>query len=770
MGASRTRRAVDEIDSDEELPSLDELLRKPRTALAPTSANTTSRSPKKSKKNLNSTAKSSQPAVLKNASTKIVSFADDGLSVPPLQPPSYQKSPSKDKVARSPSTNLKGESSPRKKIEGSSGRQRTFKNPAKNHGLLFQPLDAAVRNGRAKPQGRGAMQNKAILKPFNFASDEESDVSQEVDIFKGTGILRKTPRRAAKTENKYPESEINEVEQDGEQQLTEPKDADDECGSTFDGSETDNGNDSTFHSALDGEESDGPLADRLGSLTLKKPSNTHLSPQKSLGGSFPQFGQRKDSGMLSAEAKSQHLRPSLSQESLAGLENDSAAILKSSPPASPSAARLPLRPSTPPTAVSPPASPGKLRSPSKIKSPSKARNAANQTISRPSLDAFWAQDIVNSLDEQRSPAKTLTSPRKKHLLDFFADHGDDEENIHDDSVCSASPNRKAEKHSPQKQADCIARRAERERLKAFNERKEQYAQDFLSQLDSRITNGEISRLTANAGGVQIVWSKKLNSTAGRANWRRERRMPSNPATSSGDRAGEPKAECTFSHVASIELASKVVDNETRLYNVLAHEFCHLTNFMISRELKQPHGSSFQAWARKVTKTFGRTHQVEVTTKHDYAIAYKYVWVCANVDCQTEYKRHSKSIDTQRHTCGNCKGILIQILPRPRGGAQNPAKKDSQRMEVAKSAYSRFVKEQFQAVKEDMPPGSPAKDVMKEVAVRYRATKKQVERVEVVEVADEAAEEGHNRRSLSPARSAVAGDVDGVVRKLDFFTI
>lgn len=90
-------------------------------------------------------------------------------------------------------------------------------------------------------------------------------------------------------------------------------------------------------------------------------------------------------------------------------------------------------------------------------------------------------------------------------------------------------------------------------------------------------------------------------------------------------------------------------------------------------------------AAKVTSTF-RHHerdiyrQVEVTTKHNYQIHHKYLWVCVGTPpnaakgflnlppddegCGAEYGRHSKSIDPAKHRCGRCKGVLVQVRPKP----------------------------------------------------------------------------------------------------------
>ena len=34
-------------------------------------------------------------------------------------------------------------------------------------------------------------------------------------------------------------------------------------------------------------------------------------------------------------------------------------------------------------------------------------------------------------------------------------------------------------------------------------------------------------------------------------------------------------------------------------------------------------------------------------------------------CGTEYGRHSKSIDPEKHRCGKCKGLLVQVRPQPK---------------------------------------------------------------------------------------------------------
>jgi predicted SprT family Zn-dependent metalloprotease len=354
------------------------------------------------------------------------------------------------------------------------------------------------------------------------------------------------------------------------------------------------------------------------------------------------------------------------------------AILHFSPPrlATRPKQRTPERPVTPP-----PASPSK----SKLVSPSKTRTRIPTPPMRQSLDAFWSPNEVNEWNDKHSPRKAIGSPKKNPFLP---------------SSESTSPTSSPKKSSPTKRSS-----AEVQAKKDFAARKHALAESFLTELDETITSGQIAALSASTGGVRILWSKTLNSTAGRANWRREttrtRASPTAPATTT-----------TQKHHASIELAEKVIDDEERLFNVLAHEFCHLANFMVSGIKDQPHGASFKAWGSKCTAAFA-SRGVHVTTKHSYQIDYKYVWRCSTEGCWAEFKRHSKSIDPLRHTCGSCKGKLLQIKPVPRGSAVPGGKV---------GGYAGFVKQHFADVKKSLPAGSSQKEVMEAVGRKYREEK------------------------------------------------
>lgn len=277
------------------------------------------------------------------------------------------------------------------------------------------------------------------------------------------------------------------------------------------------------------------------------------------------------------------------------------------------------------------------------------------------------------------------------------------------------------------------------------------AENFLRELDEKITGGKIAEMAASTGGVKIIWSKKLNTTAGRANWKREtiRPQPTLPSFSSSSAATSSSAsstaapKLTYRHHASIELASKVIDDSDRLLNVIAHEFCHLANFMVSNIRTNPHGKEFKAWASKVCREFS-DRGIEVTTKHSYEIEYKYVWECEN--CGMKFKRHSKSIDVGKHRCGVCKCKLVQTKPAPRAGDGK---------EKVVSGYQQFVKENMKLVREENP-GSPQKEIMGLVGKKYQEYKARKLR--------EGSEEVLGSKEGTP------DEVGDVVRKLDFLDL
>lgn len=125
-------------------------------------------------------------------------------------------------------------------------------------------------------------------------------------------------------------------------------------------------------------------------------------------------------------------------------------------------------------------------------------------------------------------------------------------------------------------------------------------------------------------------------------------------------------------------------------------------------------------ARKVTLAFSYL-SIKVTTTHNYTISYKYIWTCASTSCGLEYKRHSRSIDPTRHSCGNCSGRLIQTKPLPRMSKRERAEQGGTgEGEVCqkRGKYQEYVKMNFAAVRSENP-GLGMAGWMVELGRRFR---------------------------------------------------
>ncbi|KAJ5662414.1 uncharacterized protein N7477_010030 [Penicillium maclennaniae] len=325
----------------------------------------------------------------------------------------------------------------------------------------------------------------------------------------------------------------------------------------------------------------------------------------------------------------------------------------------------------------PPSSPSRNR----LRSPTKEKMRIPPTPHRESVDAFWSQTETNHWIDQHSPRKEKTPAQS--VIDLLKDFdvSDEEDSspisgisLGSDSVSRASvtppktpPTSKTPSKTAIKKAEADAKRAAKARRESFNKKKANFAETFLEILDNAVSGGKVNLLAKPTGGVKITWSKTLQKTAGRAQWRSELVETRDP---DGQRTGASQ----HIHHATIELAERIIDDEYRLINTLAHEYCHLANFMVSRVTDNPHGNSFKNWGKLCAERL-KDHpiyggQIHVTTKHSYQIDWKYVWACTG--CGVTYGRHSKSIDPERQRCGTCRHRLEQIKPKPRMSPQKKA--------------------------------------------------------------------------------------------------
>jgi predicted SprT family Zn-dependent metalloprotease len=183
-----------------------------------------------------------------------------------------------------------------------------------------------------------------------------------------------------------------------------------------------------------------------------------------------------------------------------------------------------------------------------------------------------------------------------------------------------------------------------------------------------------------AAKVTLEWSNKLRTTAGMARLRKTIRPGYTPVLT-----------------ASIELSTKVVDDPHRLRTTLLHEMCHAAAWIIDGVPKPPHGKCFQKWARIA---MNHVRDIEVTTRHNFQISYKYAWACTTSKCGCVIKRHSRSVDVNKHRCGRCHGKIVEIeVPPAKALATNiehvPKKK------APPSAYNIFIKENSARIREEL---------------------------------------------------------------------
>ena len=182
---------------------------------------------------------------------------------------------------------------------------------------------------------------------------------------------------------------------------------------------------------------------------------------------------------------------------------------------------------------------------------------------------------MNGWTEQHSPRKILHSPSKSRFLDSLREMMEHEDRDAPESPTS-SP-KKGRNRSPKKTD--AEKRATAAR-KTFESEKHAIASKFLEELDRKITGGKIGEMANDGKGVNLEWNRKLNSTAGRAHWRKEGRREK-------DSVGHENGEIKFRHEAKIELAEKVIDCEGWCYICFSRDDirCYAN---LSRTLNQCH--------------------------------------------------------------------------------------------------------------------------------------------------------------------------------------
>ncbi|KAJ7651947.1 SprT-like family-domain-containing protein [Mycena polygramma] len=162
-----------------------------------------------------------------------------------------------------------------------------------------------------------------------------------------------------------------------------------------------------------------------------------------------------------------------------------------------------------------------------------------------------------------------------------------------------------------------------------------YAEQVYSWLNRRVFKNRLPSI----GKVEIVWSARFTSTAGRAQFHRTRGK----------------------EVIEIHLAKKIIDCEGRVRNTLAHEMCHLACWLIDNEINESHGDLFHGWKNRVE---GTDPCIEISIEHTYEISYNFEWQCENDDCREVIGRFTNSLDPTKKKCPRCKGTFVPLFDPP----------------------------------------------------------------------------------------------------------
>ena len=119
----------------------------------------------------------------------------------------------------------------------------------------------------------------------------------------------------------------------------------------------------------------------------------------------------------------------------------------------------------------------------------------------------------------------------------------------------------------------------------FRKNREQIADTAFAEFDRLAFDGALLN-------VELVWSNKLRTTAGLTRLKQR----------SG--GGGPDKR-----IATIELSSKIIDEEHRLRSTLLHEMCHAAAWLVDGVSRPPHGACFKKWANIAMQKVSENEQV-----------------------------------------------------------------------------------------------------------------------------------------------------------------
>jgi predicted SprT family Zn-dependent metalloprotease len=219
----------------------------------------------------------------------------------------------------------------------------------------------------------------------------------------------------------------------------------------------------------------------------------------------------------------------------------------------------------------------------------------------------------------------------------------------------------------------------------FRRQREALSQRWMQDYDRIAFGGRLLERACDGNPkLTLKWSNKLRTTAGITRLTKEMRR-SMAATAPQNPPQQDDLSRNYDCTAVIELSAKVLDQESRLRETLAHEMCHAAAWIVDRNARPAHGPVFRKWA----KTAMRTLNVQVTTTHNYVIDYRYQWQCTTPHCPAVFQRHSRSIDVTKQVCGRCRGRLVEVVEHTK----------QQKQQRPASAYNLFVQAEAQRVRQ-----------------------------------------------------------------------
>jgi predicted SprT family Zn-dependent metalloprotease len=149
--------------------------------------------------------------------------------------------------------------------------------------------------------------------------------------------------------------------------------------------------------------------------------------------------------------------------------------------------------------------------------------------------------------------------------------------------------------------------------------------------------------------IRIEWSRRLTASAGMFVSRL------GPRHSSSLVIDDPSGRRCIK-LSAVFLQGNRPHQDHEILTTLAHEMIHQWQYDILKR-RPNHGMDFR---RMMTRMNGEGLGITIyhSMGHDVAALAKYAWRCLR--CGSIYRRHRRSIQPRRHSCGACRGPLREL--------------------------------------------------------------------------------------------------------------